>query len=63
MGKARVVGINPLNQAVSLELESKAVVEMPVSKITWQKKTPETKPQDIKPEEDIPEETSQQEET
>jgi cell fate regulator YaaT (PSP1 superfamily) len=39
LGKARVINVNPLNQVVFLELESKAVVEMPVSKITWQKKT------------------------
>lgn len=39
LGKAKVVGINPLKEAVSLELESGATVETPVSKITWQKKT------------------------
>ena len=38
LGKAKVIGINPLKEAVSLELESGAIVEMPVSKITWQKK-------------------------
>jgi cell fate regulator YaaT (PSP1 superfamily) len=38
LGKARVIGVNPLNEVVSLELESKAVVQMPVDKITWQKR-------------------------
>jgi cell fate regulator YaaT (PSP1 superfamily) len=36
LGKAKVIDINPLKEAVSLELESGAIVEMPVSKITWQ---------------------------
>ncbi len=39
LGKAKVVGINPIKEAISVELESGATVEMPVSKITWQKKT------------------------
>jgi cell fate regulator YaaT (PSP1 superfamily) len=39
LGNARVINVNPLNQVVFLELASKAVVEMPVSKITWQKRT------------------------
>ena len=38
LGKGRVVAINPLKEAISLELDSGATVEMPVSKITWQKK-------------------------
>ncbi len=38
LGKAKVVGVNPLKEGVSLELESGATVEMPVSKITWQRK-------------------------
>lgn len=38
LGKAKVISINPLKEAVSLELESGATVEMPMSKITWQKK-------------------------
>jgi cell fate regulator YaaT (PSP1 superfamily) len=42
LGNARVINVNPLNQVVFLELESKAVVEMPVSKITWQKKIQDT---------------------
>lgn len=39
LGKAKVVGINPLKEAVSLELDSGATVEMPVDKITWPRKT------------------------
>jgi cell fate regulator YaaT (PSP1 superfamily) len=38
LGQAKVVGINPLKEAVALELESGATVEMPVSKITWKRK-------------------------
>jgi cell fate regulator YaaT (PSP1 superfamily) len=38
LGKAKVISINPLKEAVLLELESGATVEMPMSKITWQKK-------------------------
>lgn len=39
LGKAKVITINPLKEAVLLELESGAIVEMSVSKLTWQKKT------------------------
>jgi cell fate regulator YaaT (PSP1 superfamily) len=39
LGKAKVIGLNALKEAVSLELESGATLEMPVSKITWQRKT------------------------
>jgi cell fate regulator YaaT (PSP1 superfamily) len=42
LGIAKVINVNPLSQVVFLELASKAVVEMPVSKITWQKKTQDT---------------------
>jgi cell fate regulator YaaT (PSP1 superfamily) len=36
--KAKVIAMNPLKEAVLLELESGAIVEMPVNKLTWQKK-------------------------
>lgn len=39
LGKAKVIGLNTLKEAVSLQLESGAIVEMPSSKISWQKKT------------------------
>jgi len=39
LGKAKVVGVNALKEAVLLQMESGATVEMPVGKITWQKKT------------------------
>ncbi len=38
LGKAKVIAINPLKEAVLVELESGAIVEMSVSKLTWQKK-------------------------
>ena len=38
LGKAKVITINPLKEAVLVELESGAIVEMSVSKLTWQKK-------------------------
>ena len=34
MGMARVVGSNPLKETVLVELESEAVVELPLSEIT-----------------------------
>lgn len=39
LGKAKVIGVNALKEAVLLQMESGATVEMPVGKITWQKKT------------------------
>lgn len=42
LGKAKVIGLNALKEAVSLELESGATIEMSVSKITWQRKTEST---------------------
>jgi cell fate regulator YaaT (PSP1 superfamily) len=34
MGEATVVGVNPLQETVSVELESQATVELPASKVT-----------------------------
>ena len=39
MGKAKVVGSNPLKEAVSVELESGSTVELNLSQITWQKES------------------------
>jgi len=41
LGKAKVVGINPLKKAVSVELASGATVEMSLNQIKWQKTAPE----------------------
>jgi hypothetical protein len=35
MGKAKVVGINSLKQALSVELSTGAIVELPINQITW----------------------------
>ncbi len=37
LGRAKVVGNNPLKEAVSVELETGATVEMPLNQITWRK--------------------------
>jgi cell fate regulator YaaT (PSP1 superfamily) len=39
LGKAKVVDINPLKDAVVVELESGATVELGISQVKWQKKT------------------------
>ena len=41
MGKGRVVGINPLKETVSVELESQATVELPLNDITIEEKYPQ----------------------
>jgi cell fate regulator YaaT (PSP1 superfamily) len=38
LGKAKVIGLNPLKQAVLLELDSGGTLELPVSQIQWQNK-------------------------
>ncbi len=38
LGKAKVIGINALKEAVLVQMESGATVEMPIGKIMWQKK-------------------------
>ena len=43
MGKAKVVGGNPLKEVVSVELGTGAVVELPLTQITWHKKQPGNK--------------------
>jgi cell fate regulator YaaT (PSP1 superfamily) len=40
MGEAKVIAINPLKETVMVELESQAMVEMPVSEITSVEPTP-----------------------
>ncbi len=35
LGKAKVVGCNPLKEAISIELESGATVEIDLKKVTW----------------------------
>jgi len=45
MGEATVVGSNPLKETVSVELESQAVVELPLSEITTTKE-PSPKPKE-----------------
>jgi len=37
LGKAKVVGINPLKEAVSVELETGVTVELPLKQVTWRK--------------------------
>jgi cell fate regulator YaaT (PSP1 superfamily) len=46
LGKAKVLNVNPLNEIVTLEMESKAVVGMPLSKITWEKRTQSNNPKE-----------------
>lgn len=41
LGKAKVIGTNPLKEAVSVELVSGATVELPLDQITWQGKSPD----------------------
>lgn len=40
-GKAKVVGCNPLKEAVVVELESGVNVELPVTQITWNERMPD----------------------
>ena len=42
LGKAKVIGINPLKEAISVELGSGATVECALNQITWQKKPSDT---------------------
>lgn len=42
-GKAKVVSSNPLKQSLSVELETGAIVELPVNQITWERKPPTDK--------------------
>jgi len=42
-GKARVVGLNPLKEAISVELDSGGTMELAVSQIRWQRKPPPEK--------------------
>ena len=41
LGKAKVVGNNPLKNAVSVELSSGATVEMPLNQVDWHKEASE----------------------
>ncbi len=43
LGKAKVIGINPLKKAVSVELASGATVEMSLNQVKWQKETTDSK--------------------
>ncbi len=38
LGKAKVVGINPIKETVSVELETGITVELPLGQITWREK-------------------------
>ena len=40
MGQAKVISSNLLKQSLSLELETGAIIELPVKQITWEKKDP-----------------------
>lgn len=43
LGKAKVVGLNPLKEAISVELDSGGTMELAASQIRWQKKPPPEK--------------------
>ena len=45
LGKAKVVGSNPLKEAVLLEMETGFTVELPVKEVTWSNKSPDDKHQ------------------
>ena len=45
MGKAKVVVINSLKQALSVELSTGAIVELPINQITWNQKSPSDRQQ------------------
>lgn len=47
LGKAKVAGINPLKQALSVELDTGAIVELPMNQITWSKKLPDDNQQHV----------------
>ncbi|MBN2462766.1 MAG: stage 0 sporulation family protein [Dehalococcoidia bacterium] len=45
LGKAKVVGINPIKETVTVELETGSTVELPLSQITWHEKPADYKQQ------------------
>jgi len=45
LGNAKVVGINPIKETVTVELETGSTVELPLSQITWREKPADDKQQ------------------
>lgn len=39
IGKAKVIGSNPLKQSLSVELHTGAIAELPVTQVTWEEKS------------------------